>query len=242
MSSDIVVFCRLPVAGRVKTRLAAGVGAAAAAAYYAACAAHTLRSAAACGAECGTQAALHYSDAADADAVSRWLTQLGLAAQLRAAPQAQGASLGSRLRAAFAHSLAQPGVERVVVAGSDVPDLSAAVLRQALDALSAGHELVLGPACDGGYYMIGLTRAAFASAGAQLFDDALPWSTPHLLAATTAAAHASRLRVAPSGTLPTLRDVDTVADLRAWCSERDAAAAPHALAPAALVALEAAGG
>jgi rSAM/selenodomain-associated transferase 1 len=238
----VVVFGRLPVAGHVKTRLAAGVGPAAAAAFYAACAAHALRAAAACGAECGAQAALYFSDANDAEAVSHWLTQLGLSSQLRAAPQEQGAALGGRLRAAFTHSLALPGVERVVVAGADVPELCAAVLRRALDALGPA-DLVLGPAIDGGYYLVGLTRAGFAAAGADLFDDALPWSTPQLLAATVATARAARLRVAPSGTLPTLRDVDTVEDLRAWCSERDAAAAlPHALAAAALAALAAAGG
>ena len=64
--------------------------------------------------------------------------------------------LGVRLERAFREAF-QSGTERVVIVGSDCPGLTSEILRKAFDGL-ADHDLVLGPAEDGGYYLIGLIR------------------------------------------------------------------------------------
>ena len=120
------MFARLPVPGRVKSRLAAGVGAAAACSFYAACAAHTLRTVDACAAASLGRVSwsLHYSDPADAGGVASWAQSLQLAACHSQVAQ-QGGSLGDRLCSAFEWAFGQ-GWAAVCVVGTDVPDLDAA--------------------------------------------------------------------------------------------------------------------
>ena len=114
-----------------------------------------------------------------------------------------GGDLGERMTAAFEAVFAR-GTTRAVLIGSDIPQLSSFHVRQALQALES-HDLVLGPAQDGGYYLVGLTRPR-----PELFTD-IPWSTPAVLGTTLARARALGLRVAQ---LEELTDLDTVEDLR----------------------------
>jgi rSAM/selenodomain-associated transferase 1 len=115
----------------------------------------------------------------------------------------EGADLGVRMHAAFASLFAQ-GFKRVVLVGTDVPSLPLTHYRQAFEALDT-HDLVLGPAEDGGYYLIALTRPA-----PELFHD-IPWSSDRVLAATHDRAGEAGLRAV---LLPVWRDVDTIDDLR----------------------------
>src|SRR4029453_10402983 len=69
-------------------------------------------------------------------------------------PQTDG-DLGKRMQTFFVTALGR--AERVVLIGSDSPDLPREVLPQAFDAL-ASHDVVLGPAADGGYYLLGIAR------------------------------------------------------------------------------------
>ncbi|RZK18703.1 MAG: DUF2064 domain-containing protein, partial [Hymenobacter sp.] len=88
----------------------------------------------------------------------------------------------------------------------DCPALTAALLRAAFDQL-ATHDLVVGPATDGGYYLLGMNR---------LHEDLFAhkqWSTATVLADTLADAARLGLRVAQ---LPTLADIDSARDLAAW--------------------------
>ncbi|KAF8070873.1 nol12 [Scenedesmus sp. PABB004] len=116
------------------------------------------------------------------------------------------------------HEPRQPFAGAVVV-GSDVPDLSAGVLRAAAGLLSGGAcDVVLGPALDGGFYLLGLSAAALADPrvdAGRLFAG-VAWSTDSVCDRTAAAARALGLRLAPPGGLPRLADVDTLPDLRAW--------------------------
>lgn len=124
--------------------------------------------------------------------------------------------LGARLERVFEHLLAgQQG--RAVIVGSDCPALTTAHLDAAFTAL-AGHDLVVGAARDGGYWLIGLACDAPA-----LFRD-VPWGADTVCALTLSRAAELRLRVAQ---LPTLADLDTPADLAALVGEcaRDGAAA-----------------
>ncbi len=126
----------------------------------------------------------------------------------------EGADLGARMHASFMKLFAD-GFRRVILVGTDVPSLPLAHYREACDSL-ATHELVLGPARDGGYYLIGLTQPV-----AELFHD-IPWSTDHVLATTRERAAGRDLKTA---LLPTWQDVDTLDDLRAVI--RDSAAESH---------------
>lgn len=115
-----------------------------------------------------------------------------------------GDDLGARMLQAF-ETLFAKGYQRVLVVGTDVPSLPLEHYKQAL-ALLETHDLVLGPALDGGYYLIGLTRAV-----PELFGN-MPWSTDRVLALTQEKAAALGLATAR---LPEWRDVDTIDDLQA---------------------------
>jgi rSAM/selenodomain-associated transferase 1 len=133
-------------------------------------------------------------------AVRRWLAGVGgLAFRAQA-----GRTLGDRLAAAFAREFAT-GARHVVIIGSDCPGLDARRLRAAFAALRR-RDVVLGPALDGGYYLIGLARPA-----PRLFRG-IAWSTAGVAAQTLRRARALGLRW---HLLPPLRDVDTAADARA---------------------------
>jgi hypothetical protein len=92
----------------------------------------------------------------------------------------------------------------VLAIGVDAPHLPAAFLAEAVAALAADAEVVLGPADDGGYYLIGL-----AAPVPELFQ-AIPWGTPGVLAATLAAVRRRGLHLR---LLPPCFDVDAPADL-----------------------------
>ena len=118
--------------------------------------------------------------------------------------QAEG-DLGGRMRASFEQNFAQ-GAEAVVLTGSDIPGLDGQLVRASFQLLMTSPA-VIGPAEDGGYYLIGL-RAP----GAPLFDG-IEWSSERVLAQTEALARAQGLS---SAYLPELNDVDTVEDLVRW--------------------------
>ncbi|WP_121990148.1 TIGR04282 family arsenosugar biosynthesis glycosyltransferase [Nitrospira lenta] len=115
-----------------------------------------------------------------------------------------GDDLGARMQQAFA-TLFGKGYQRVFIVGADVPSLPLDHYKQALALLDA-HDVVLGPALDGGYYLIGLTQPR-----PELFAD-IVWSTDRVLVATQEKAVGLGLKVA---LLPAWRDVDTIDDLQA---------------------------
>lgn len=113
-----------------------------------------------------------------------------------------GEDLGDRMTYAFENLFAR-GYQRVLIVGTDVPTLPLAHFQQALAQLE-DHDLVLGPALDGGYYLIGLQRLA-----PDLFSG-IPWSTDRVLSMTREKAAHLGLR---SAMIPPWRDIDTVDDL-----------------------------
>ena len=121
-----------------------------------------------------------------------------------------GDGLGDRLTGVFA-ALFTDGASAVVIVGSDSPTLPPEYLEQAFGELREA-DLVLGPAADGGYYLIGAGRQTWSVDGGA-FGDLLresPMSSPGLLDHTLRAAQAGGLRVAQ---LPLWVDVDEPADL-----------------------------
>ncbi|MBI1799901.1 MAG: TIGR04282 family arsenosugar biosynthesis glycosyltransferase [Candidatus Eisenbacteria bacterium] len=112
-----------------------------------------------------------------------------------------GSDLGERLERAFAAILGEPG--RAVVIGADCPLLDAAYIDRAFATLERA-DLVLGPARDGGYTLIGLAREARG-----LFRG-VAWGTPGVLDQTLERAGRAGLTIEK---LPMLEDLDTPADL-----------------------------
>lgn len=114
--------------------------------------------------------------------------------------------LGERMSAAADHAFAA-GAGRVVVVGTDAPALSRHAVRAAFAALNH-TDAVIGPALDGGYYLIGMRRAS-----PQLFTiDPQLWGGPSVLTATLAQARAAGV---PVVLLPADRDLDDIDDARA---------------------------
>ncbi len=98
----------------------------------------------------------------------------------------------------------------VLLRGSDTPDLPGEIVQEATEALTTGNaEVVLGPARDGGYYLVGLNAPR-----PELFRD-IAWSTPRVLADTLKLARSLGLRV---HLLPAWRDIDTYPDLLRFLS------------------------
>ncbi len=117
----------------------------------------------------------------------------------------QGDDLGRRMKHALSRTIRQ-GAERVLLIGSDCPAIDAHIISSGLEQL-AGHDLVLGPAMDGGYYLIGLRAGSKEYAG--LFTG-IDWGTDQVLLQTTAEADRKRLSHA---LLPRLHDIDGPEDL-----------------------------
>jgi uncharacterized protein len=118
--------------------------------------------------------------------------------------RAQGeGDLGARLQRAFAESFAA-GAKRVAILGSDCPEVEAADIQQVWKELDA-HDLVVGPATDGGYWLVGLKQPQPA-----LFDG-IAWSSERVLGQTLQHAKSAALRVQ---LLRILTDVDTEKEWR----------------------------
>lgn len=204
MSDALIVFVKEPRPGAVKTRLARAIGAHAAADAYRALAEAEIRATAPPRAASGVPAyerVFYFAPAEAGQAVARWLRDVAGDEPLVCRPQAD-ADLGTRMDRAFAECF-ERGARRVAIVGTDVPSCS---WRHVLDALGAldAHDVAVGPAHDGGYYLLALDRPR-----PELFRG-IAWSTPSVLAATLERAAALGLRVER---LETLEDVDT---LEAW--------------------------
>jgi hypothetical protein len=119
-----------------------------------------------------------------------------------------GDDLGARMARAM-DDVFSLGYQKVLIIGTDLPTLPGPAFSEAA-ALLATHDLVLGPACDGGYYLIGLRKPA-----PELFAG-IPWSTDKVLPLTQQKAVALGLRAA---LLPVRRDIDTIEDLSALIDE-----------------------
>jgi rSAM/selenodomain-associated transferase 1 len=220
---QLVVMARWPAPGRCKTRLAVGTGPRRAAAIQARLTAHCLAAArqlvtlAAAGGPTAAPELVLAVDGLGRRAAQRWSrTYAGPRfAELRMRRQGPG-SLAVRLRRQVGQARRE-GARAVVVVGSDLPTLQARDLLAAFEALER-VPLVLGPARDGGYWLIGLAGAALASSGpaVQLFcgrDRSIAWGSDRVLSQTLAAAAAAHL---PWQLLAEHGDLDRPEDLRSW--------------------------
>jgi rSAM/selenodomain-associated transferase 1 len=192
MRPKLLIFAKSPRMGLAKTRLACGVGVVAAWRTKRRLDAFTCRTAR----SKGWDALLAVAPQKDIDAQFPGVWPF----DLKRVGQGQG-DLGQRMTRAFVKFSRSP----VCIIGSDLPDLRRADLAQAFRALKQA-EVVLGPATDGGYWLIGLTPRA--ARRVQLAP--VRWSSPHTLFDTLACLPAS-WRVC---FLRELEDVDDVASLK----------------------------
>lgn len=196
----VVVFVKAPRPGAVKTRLTPFLSEEDAARLYRAFIQDTLA------ATSGLQGVLTSIAYTPADA------QPFLQALLDGGPfdwfPQTGETLGARLWHAFQRAF-QRGAERVVTIGSDSPTLPPSIITQAFEALIT-HDVVLGPATDGGYYLIGLTNLSPRAVSYPRLFEGIAWSTGIVLRQTLDAVQSAGLT---SAELPRWPDIDQPDDL-----------------------------
>lgn len=196
----LIVLAKVPLPGTCKTRLAASIGDEAAARVAEA----FLRETLSLGEQANWDSELHFAPAGEAERAVRLAPP-----EWRVWPQTAG-DLGSRMTRAFEHAFRR-GYRRAVIIGSDAPQLQSLSIQRAFDLLTRAH-IVLGPATDGGYYLVALRDSC-----PDVFSG-IPWSTPAVLSTTLARCRSLDLSVE---LLPELRDIDELDDLRALVSSLD---------------------
>jgi rSAM/selenodomain-associated transferase 1 len=195
-------MAKAPIAGAVKKRLARGIGAVEAAAFYRHLTAATLRR---LSADPRWRTLLAVTpDRASSARFSAWPASVPRIAQ------GQG-DLGDRMQRIF-DRVRRPGP--LLIAGSDVPGIACAEIAAAFRALGGGAEAVIGPSGDGGYWLIGLGRRARLPRAFR----GVRWSSEHALGDTL-----RNLGGAPLAFAATRDDVDDARDFENW---RRASAAP----------------
>jgi hypothetical protein len=211
----LILFVKYPEPGRVKTRLAVGVGPEQAAAIYqdlvqvAWSAASTWCHHASPSTSCPPASRtlwIYFDPPSRESDMKAWFARYASSSHLPITWIAQPeGDLGERLEYVF-HKAFNDGFSAVFAIGTDCPSLTAKGLETASLRLRLS-DAVLGPAADGGYYLIGLTQYhpnAFRK---------IPWSSPQTLAATLSALRLLKWNVAE---LPVLHDIDTQADWERW--------------------------
>lgn len=194
--SALIVFAKHPVPGRVKTRLTPPLTPEEAAELYRCMLLDTLAKVRALP---HVRGYLFYQEEPAALPYFQ-----GIAADFVLLPQ-QGYDLGARMAGAFREVLSR-GHQRVVIVGTDAPDLPAAYLHQAFRAVAEESvDVVFGPSSDGGYYLLALKTLPDC-----LFEG-IAWSTGTVLAESLARAEEAGLR---GYLLPEWHDVDTAEDLQ----------------------------
>jgi uncharacterized protein len=188
----LLVFAKVPALGKVKTRLAAEIGDEQALSIYKKLLFYTFDLADEL--PCYTLACLTSEDEITLESIPFD----GFYAQKA------NVDLGGKMSDAIAYSLAR-GFERVVVIGTDCAELNAQILEEAFVALLT-RDVVIGPAKDGGYYLIGMNKTHH-----KLFEG-INWSTEKVLDQTKTALTKLNLSFT---LLPILSDIDTLADLEA---------------------------
>jgi uncharacterized protein len=191
----LIIFTRYPEPGKVKTRLIPALGAAGAALLHQQMARHTIKQARALQQIIAVTIEVWFTGG------NQVLMQNWLGKDLTFQEQPPG-DLGDRMSFAVQNACDR-GYTAVVIIGTDCPDLSATLLEQSFQMLKT-NVLTIGPATDGGYYLIGLQRSV-----PELFTG-ITWSTPTVLQETLKIAE--DLQLMPT-LLPCLQDIDVPQDL-----------------------------
>ena len=188
LKNELLIFAKYPEPGWVKTRLARTIGPERAALLYKEMIETVLRKTTASNGE--YQRTLCFDLPEREKDFRKWIFQIKLR------PQSSG-DLGQRMSIAIQESLAN-GNDRAVLIGTDCVEIDRSLLCGAFDRLNKA-DLVLGPAKDGGYYLIGMKKTH------PFLFEGIPWSTEKVLGLTLEKAKVGNLKVE---LLKTLSDVD----------------------------------
>jgi len=203
LKKKLIIFTRYPEVGRVKTRLIPALGPQGAADLQERMTEDTLRTAEAAAAENGLDLEIHHAGS-NTEQMAAWLGP-------HRSYRGQGSGdLGDKLARAFADAFREH-YHQVMIIGADCPALTPRTLADGFAGLR-DHELVLGPAADGGYYLIGLSRPC-----PELFAGQ-PWGSDTLLSATIDVARKLDLTF---HLLEELADVDRPEDLKTFSNHSD---------------------
>ena len=199
----LILFTRYPEAGVTKTRLIPALGPVGAADLQRRMTAHVLARAEALARSRAVAIEVRFEGGSE-DRMRAWLG--GTHRYCRQG----GGDIGTRMRHALADAFSE-GVVRAVLIGSDIPGMTAELLWTAFDRIE-DDGVVLGPAADGGYYLIGMGRPAWERGADELFRR-MPWGGDQVLAATRERIDALGLKAV---LLETLADIDRPEDLALW--------------------------
>ncbi len=189
MEKKLLIFAKFPEAGKVKSRLARTIGAANAASAYKTMVEIVVRNTRPCNGEFAQ--VLYYDPPELREKFQSWLQISHLKPQ-------SGGDLGERMKRALTMTLEE--TEYAVLIGTDCIDVDRSLILKAFQDLQKKADLVLGPAKDGGYYLIGCKKVCPA-----IFTG-IDWGTERVFSQTLRVAEKLKLHVS---CLPQLEDIDT---------------------------------
>lgn len=195
ISKAIIVFLRVPEKGRVKTRLARSLSDTFVLELYKGFAGDTLDALGDAG-----DKILYFWPPEKGNVLEVWLGR-----NYSFSPQ-QGENIGEKMSNAFVETF-RKGYTSVLLIGSDIPELTQSVVLRAYEILST-KDAVIGPAKDGGYYLIGFQKDKFS----KIVFNKIDWSTRHVLNQTIKAMDLASIQYELLGEL---HDIDTPEDLDA---------------------------
>ena len=192
MNDALIIFTKNPIPGQVKTRLAATIGDDKALAVYKQLIHYTIELTN----QLPVSKFIYYSDSIETD--NNWNNNI-YTKKLQS-----GAGLGEKMKNAFS-DVFDLGYKRVIIIGTDCPELSPAIIIAAIDSLNV-YDVVVGPARDGGYYLLGMKKL-----NSCLFQE-ISWSTNQVLQQTLLACSGNKLS---NVLMEELSDIDNEQDLLA---------------------------
>jgi len=212
VQSSLIIFTRYPEPGKVKTRLVPALGEEGASDLHRRMAELTINTARQVDLP-GLHIQIYY-DGGDPELMKDWLGE-----DIDLIPQGNG-DLGERMGRAFENTFSG-GMQKALIIGTDSPSITHQLLRLALFKLE-NSDMVLGPAADGGYYLIGIRKQAAAKALPGIMNG-IPWGTGEVFDQTLKNAQEFGLNVLQT---EMLGDIDRPEDLHLWKEASDSESSP----------------
>jgi hypothetical protein len=217
IKNRLIIFTRYPVPGKTKTRMIPALGKQGATDLHSRMAEYTLLNLLILCRDKSLQIGIYYSGGdrskmqtwLDPVISSFWVNHPNLTINPISYHAQVGKDLGKRMQGAFEDSFNHK-IEKIIIIGTDCPDLNQNIIEEAFLALNS-HDVVLGPASDGGYYLIGLSQSF-----PMLFNH-IDWGSDRVLVQTKSIIEQEKLSVYD---LPVLTDVDRPDDLYIWQSKK----------------------
>lgn len=196
-TSGLIIFVKSPIAGEVKTRLASDIGDEKALKIYWQLLEITKKIASQFKGSKMIWSNKNWTDYSDYWPIKSFQFHLQ-----------KGANLGEKMASAFDFHFKE-GFNKLLLIGSDCPEINISVLNEAEQALDH-HDVIIGPAVDGGYYLIAMKKVHY-----ELFED-MQWSQAQVLENTIQKA---KIHFLSTYLLKTLSDIDDLADLKLLTNE-----------------------